>query len=106
MNEAADRRKRDSANGCQGTALMSLESLPSCEGAEDPLATGLRTCREGEAQRRGVPVFMIFSNLTLDALVAAKPTNEAQLLDVPGVGPVLAKKYGAKLIHIVRHAGS
>ena len=85
---------------------MSLESVPSCKGVEDALATGLRAWGKGEAQRRGVPVFRIFSNLTLDALVAAKPTNEAQHLDVPGVAPVLAKKYGAKLIHIIRHRGS
>ena len=49
---------------------------------------------------------MIFNNLTLDALAAAKPTNEAQLLGVPGVGAELAKKYGAKLIQIIRHVGS
>ena len=49
---------------------------------------------------------MIFNNHTLDALVEAKPTSEAQLLGVPGVGAVLAKKYGSKLIQIIRSAGS
>ena len=105
-NKAAGRRKRDSANGRPGGTQMGLGSLPPREAADELLASGLRAWRKSEAQRRGVPAFMIFNNLTLDALVAAKPTNEAQLLGVPGVGAVLAKKYGAKLIQIIRHAGS
>ena len=69
----------------------------------------IRRSRPGvvrKAQRRGMPAFMIHANLALDALVEAKPTNEAQLLGVPAVGAVLAKKYGGKLIQIIRGAGS
>ena len=102
----AGRRNRDSANGRPGGTQMGLGIVPPREAADELLASGLGAWRKSEAQRRGVPAFMIFNNLTLDALVAAKPTNEAQLLGVPGVGAVVAKKYGAKLIQIIRHAGS
>lgn len=47
----------------------SLGSVSPREGADELLA------------------FMIFDNLTLDALEAATPTNEAQLLGVPCPGP-------------------
>ena len=100
------RRKKDSGNGRPGGTQMGLGSVPPREGADELLASGLRSWRKTEAQRRGVPAFMIFNNLTLDALVEAKPTSEAELLGVPGVGAVLAKKYGGKLIQIIRSAGS
>lgn len=100
------RRKKDGANGRPGGTQMGLGSVPPREGADELLASGLRSWRKTEAQRRGVPAFMIFNNQTLDALVAAKPTSEAQLLGVRGVGAALAKNYGSKLIQIIRSAGS
>ena len=45
---------------------------------------------------------MTCSNLTQDALSEAKPTSEAQLLGVPGVGFALAKKQWSKRIQIIR----
>ena len=104
--KGGSRRKKDSANGRPRKTQMGLGSVPPREGADELLASGLRSWRKAEAQRRGVPAFMIFNNHTLDALVEAKPTSEAQLLGVPGVGAVLAKKYGSKLIQIIRSAGS
>ena len=104
--KARARRKEDGANGRPGGTQMSLGSVPLREGADELLASGLRAWRKTEAQRRGVPAFMIFNNPTLDALVEAKPMSEAELLGVPGVGAVLAKKYGGKLIQIIRSAGS
>ena len=104
--KAGARRKKDGANGRPGGTQMGLGSVPPREGADELLASGLRSWRKSEAQRRGVPAFMIFNNLTLDALVEAKPTSEAELLGVPGVGAGIAKKYGGKLIQIIRSAGS
>ena len=104
--KGGSRRKKDSANGRPRNTQMGLGSVPPRAGADELLASGLRSWRKAEAQRRGVPAFMIFNNHTLDALVEAKPTSEAQLLGVPGVGAVLAKKYGSKLIQIIRSAGS
>ena len=100
--KAGARRNNDGANGRPIGTQMSLGSVPSREGADELLASSLRSWRKTEAQRRGVPAFMIFNNQTLDALVAAKPTSEAQLLEVRGVGAALAKNYGDKLIRIIR----
>ena len=100
------RRKKGGANGRPGGTQMRLGGVPSREGADELLAGLLRSWRKSEAQRRGVPAFIIFNKLTLDALVEAKPTSEAELLAVPGVGAALAKKYGGKLIQIIRSGGS
>ncbi len=104
--KAGARRKKGGANGRPAGTQMSLGSVPLREGADELLASGLRSWRKSEAQRRGVPAFMIFNNPTLDALVKAKPTSEAELLGVPGVGAGISKKYGRKLIQIIRSGGS
>ena len=74
------------------------------DGADELLLAGLRAWRKAEAQRRAVPAFRIFQNRTLEALVEAKPANHTELLNVPGIGPAVAKKYGAKLLHVIRTA--
>ena len=102
----AGRRKEDNSNGLPASALMGLGTVPPHEGADELLASGLRSWRKGEAQRRGVPSSLILDNRTLDALVEARPTDEAQLLSVPGVEAIVAKEYRARLIQIIRSAGN
>ena len=45
------------------------------------------------------------SNRTLGEIAASRPTNEAELLAVHGVGATIAKKYATKLLGIVASAG-
>ena len=68
------------------------------------LVEALKAFRLSEARRKRVPAFAIFQNRALTALATFKPKSEADLLQVPGVGPTLAKKYGSKLLAIVANA--
>ena len=44
---------------------------------------------------------MIFDNATLAAIAIGRPRTAAQLLDVPGIGPVKAERYGEAVLALV-----
>jgi DNA topoisomerase-3 len=76
-----------------------------------PAATGsatleaqLRAWRSAEAKKRRVPAFRILTDRTLLGIVTARPTSEAQLLGVSGIGMALLQKYGTVLLAIVARA--
>ncbi len=66
----------------------------------------LRTWRLAEARRRRVPAFRIMGDRTLEALVRARPTDLDELLDVHGIGPTIARKYGKRLLEVLGGEGS
>jgi len=61
----------------------------------------LRAWRLGEAKKRNIPAFRIFSDQALRGIVAACPRNEAELLALPGVGPSIVKRYGAQIYRLI-----
>ena len=52
--------------------------------------------------KKRVPAFRILTDKTLLGLAAARPRDEAGLLEVPGIGPKLAEKSGARLLAPLR----
>ncbi|MBC7808713.1 MAG: RecQ family ATP-dependent DNA helicase [Akkermansiaceae bacterium] len=70
---------------------------------EDPvLFETLRAWRREQAEAENVPPFVVFADKVLHAIAATKPTNEFDLLDVPGIGPSKAAKFGEAVLDIVR----
>ena len=57
-----------------------------------------RALRRRLADARGVPAFVIFSDATLLAMAAMRPSSPAELLEVPGVGPHKLESYGAAFL--------
>ena len=41
----------------------------------------------------------------LEAIASLRPSDETALLDIPGMGPVKASRYGPALLRLVRQAG-
>ncbi len=76
--------------------------MPATE-FDDVLAAALRAWRLSEARKFGMPAFRVFPDRTLRALAEQRPRSESELLAVSGVGPALAKKYGDKILSIVRN---
>jgi DNA helicase II / ATP-dependent DNA helicase PcrA len=80
--------------------------------ADAELSTGDRglfdelvSWRRDLARANGVPAYVVFDNKVLRAVAGARPTSNAELLEVPGVGPVKLERYGAAVLEIVsRHA--
>ncbi len=94
-------RKSASVTGKQ----IGLENVPVSDEAEELLRSALRAWRKTEAQRRRIPPFQVLRNQSVDALAAAKPSTEAELLSIPGIGEGLARKFGSKILQIIRTAG-
>jgi ATP-dependent DNA helicase RecQ len=55
----------------------------------------LRAVRKRLADEAGVPAYIVFNDATLKAIAEMRPASEAELLDVPGVGPAKLERYGA-----------
>jgi len=50
-----------------------------------------------------VPPYVVFADATLLAMVEAGPSTEAELLAVPGVGPVKLERYGEAFLAVLHH---
>ena len=62
----------------------------------------LRTLRRRLADEEGVPAFVVFSDATLRAMAAARPTNRQAMLQVSGVGPAKLQRYGKAFLAAIR----
>ncbi len=67
----------------------------------------LKAWRLEKARERKVPPYVVFHDRTLEAMAAAHPRNELELLDISGVGPKKLDDYGEELLELVEdHSGS
>jgi ATP-dependent DNA helicase RecQ len=64
----------------------------------------LREWRRGEADERGVPPYIIFSDRTLREIARAKPSTLSELRDVYGVGDAKLEAFGSAVIAVVTQA--
>ena len=62
----------------------------------------LREWRNAEAKRQGLSSFIIASNATLAEVAKLVPYTEADLAAVRGMGPERLRKYGQKILEVVR----
>ena len=66
--------------------------------ADQDLFDRLRTLRTELARQARVPAYVIFHDATLLNIASAKPSTEAELLAISGVGEQKAKKYGQAIL--------
>jgi RecQ family ATP-dependent DNA helicase len=67
---------------------------------QETLAARLKEWRAAEAKRLGVPAFVVLHDRTLTALVAVRPANARQLLEVDGIGPSKVEKFGEAILSL------
>ena len=70
--------------------------------ADGELFERLRALRRALADGEGVPAYIVFSDAVLARMAAARPTDEAGLLAVSGVGPAKLARYGAAFLRVLR----
>jgi DNA topoisomerase III len=92
------RKPRRRTAGARDGRAAAVEDGP---GAPPALVGRLRAWRLEEARRRRVPAFRIFGDRALLALAEARPSTEAGLLAVPGLGPKLVERHGAALLKLL-----
>ncbi|HEY8019819.1 MAG TPA: HRDC domain-containing protein, partial [Thermoanaerobaculia bacterium] len=100
-----DRRDRREGRASRGAAAREMGGTSAGE-PDAALVAALKTWRLGEARRSRLPAFRILTDRTLLGLAAARPSGEAGLLAVTGIGPTLVRKYGEQLLDIVRTHGA
>ena len=64
----------------------------------------LRAWRSAQAKAADVPAFVIFNDATLTAVASARPSSRAELLGLPGIGPVKVERFGDELLAIIADA--
>lgn len=83
-------------------AEVTLGRCRTCPGAADPeLLERLREWRAATAAARGVPAFVVFTDVTLSAIAERHPTDDQALLAIAGVGPAKLELYGADLLALL-----
>jgi DNA topoisomerase-3 len=99
---AAKSAKRRASSTSSKTATADAASTSLLAPGDEELFESLREWRLKEAKRKRVPAFQIMPDRVLRGIVSARPAVEDDLLDVTGIGPKLAEKYGKKILEIVR----
>jgi ATP-dependent DNA helicase RecQ len=75
---------------------------PESAAAPDPLFEALRAVRAELARAEGKPAYIIFNDRTLLELSERRPRDEAEMLDITGVGAVKLERYGAAFLEAIR----
>lgn len=83
-------------------AERTLGRCRTCPGRDDPeLWQQLRDWRLNEANARGVPAYIVFTDVTLEAVVDRRPSTLAELQEIPGIGPAKLEAYGQILLDLL-----
>jgi ATP-dependent DNA helicase RecQ len=94
-------RKRSGA-GVAGAASAGAVAAVAAITADEPLFQALKKLRKEIADERSVPAYLVFSDATLRAMVAAHPRTASEMLAVSGVGPVKLEAYGDRFLQTLR----
>ena len=98
VDEVEVKRERRDNGRKRSAAAMVGETAEYDEGLFDEL----RALRRRLADEQSVPAFVVFSDATLKAMAAARPTDRQAMLRVSGVGPAKLERYGEAFLVVVR----
>jgi len=76
-------------------------ATPHVSPADPQLFERLRLLRTELAEEEDVAPFLIFHDKTLKAIAGYKPVSPAALLEIPGIGPLKAERYGRRVLQVV-----
>lgn len=68
---------------------------------DERLFEELREWRRKEAQTKSMPAYVVLTDATLRALAEQEPTELADLMKIPGIGPAKCERYGSELIQVI-----
>ena len=74
---------------------------PSVGSVDQNLFEALRGLRKELADAQRVPAYIVFSDKVLMEMAARRPTTEAEMLEVPGVGPAKLERYGPAFLNLL-----
>jgi ATP-dependent DNA helicase RecQ len=81
-----------------GRGAPKVATAAPLAGEDAVLFERLRALRRSLADAEGVPAYLVFSDAVLKGMAATRPTDDAGLLAVPGIGPAKLARYGAAFL--------
>jgi len=90
---------REDAASAKPTRSKKLNA--NIDEADRELWEALKACRKNLADDQGVPPYTIFHDATLMEMMQFRPSNNAELLTINGVGEVKLDKYGDHFLEIL-----
>ncbi len=97
------------AKGRKAASAFDAGALPratTAAGDADPeLFEALRALRRRLADAEGVPAYIVFSDAVLRGMAERRPSNDLELLGVPGIGPAKLERYGAAFLEEIAKRG-
>jgi len=97
-------RKRDRPSSGAARHLLPAGRGEGAGDYDRDLFEALRTWRREEAQERGVPPYIIFSDRTLRELARVRPSSLYELRGVYGIGDAKLEAFGEKVVRVCRSA--
>ena len=98
VDEAEVKRERRD-NGRKRSAVAMVGTTAEYD---EGLFDELRALRRRLADEQSVPAFVVFSDATLKAMAAARPTDHQAMLRVSGVGPAKLERYGDAFLTVIQ----
>ncbi len=93
--------KRDRERDRDRTSVAPEKPRPELEGGDVELFQRLKQLRRKLAEEPRVPAYVVFTDATLVAMAERKPTSEAELLTVSGVGLTKLARYGEQFLRVL-----
>lgn len=86
-------------------AAIMLRRCESCAGdVDEDLLLQLKDWRLAAAKEQNVPAYIVFSDNTLIAIAELRPTDDASLIAIPGIGARKLEQYGPEVLELIRQA--
>jgi len=109
VQQPAKSGKKSTCRVCKGALTTVAERKigrhDGCPSSYDEaLFERLRDWRRKTADEASVPAFVVFTDLTLQAIAEVKPTDEASMLRISGIGKNKWEKYGEDVLAVVSSA--
>jgi DNA helicase-2/ATP-dependent DNA helicase PcrA len=85
-----------------GADAMKLRRCADCPSDVDiELLDRLRGWRSEEAKEQQVPAYVVFTDATLTAIAEQRPSDNAALVRIPGIGARKLDRYGPAVLALV-----
>jgi len=99
--EAPARAAKGKAAAKSGSAKPPAAAPPvKLSAAGEALEAKLKEWRAAEAKRLGIPAYMVLHDRAVKALAQARPRNPNQLLEIDGIGPGKAERFGEAILDV------
>lgn len=97
-------RKTKGARVSTKGAAPSVIARPDAE-PDEAILNALRAWRRDEARTRAVPAYVVLHDKTIDAIAMHRPKSEADLAEIPGIGPAKLGAYGEAILKVIETCG-